>query len=151
MLETCVAARPCHPGLGDPLVPAILAGIRAGSAVADVARTAALSERQLLRRCRQMFGYGPKTLARILRLQEALRSARTGRRLAVVAADAGYADQAHLAREVRALTGVALTSLLGPARPSSPAPAGLAEPPGLPGLPGLPDKDGPAGPLGQGA
>ncbi|WP_242422302.1 MULTISPECIES: helix-turn-helix transcriptional regulator [Frankia] len=151
VLETCVAARPCHPGLGDPLVPAILAGIRAGSAVADVARTAALSERQLLRRCRQMFGYGPKTLARILRLQEALRSARTGRRLAVVAADAGYADQAHLAREVRALTGVALTSLLGPARPSSPAPAGLAEPPGLPGLPGLPDKDGPAGPLGQGA
>ncbi|EIV96021.1 helix-turn-helix domain-containing protein [Frankia sp. QA3] len=165
VLEASVAARPHHPGLGDPLVPAIIAGIRAGSPVADVARGAALSERQLLRRCRQTFGYGPKTLARILRLQEALRSARTGRRLAAVAADAGYADQAHLAREVRALTGVALTSLLGTTRPSSPAPAGLADPPGLPeptrlpeppGLPGLPgppgilDGPGPAGHLGQG-
>ncbi|MCM3924019.1 helix-turn-helix transcriptional regulator [Frankia sp. AiPs1] len=155
VLETCVAARPRHPELGDPLVAAIVAGIRAGSPVADVARAAALSQRQLLRRCRQLFGYGPKTLARILRLQEALRSARTGQRLAVVAADAGYADQAHLAREVRALTGVALTSLLAPARPSGPAPAGPAEPPGaprLPGpeLPGLPGEDRPAGIPGQG-
>ncbi|CAJ64337.1 putative AraC family transcriptional regulator [Frankia alni ACN14a] len=114
VLETCVAARPRHPALGDPLMPTIVAGIRAGLPVAEVARAAALSERQLLRRCRQMFGYGPKTLARILRLQDALRSARAGRRLAVVAADAGYADQAHLAREVRALAGVTLTSLLDP-------------------------------------
>ncbi|WP_261575872.1 helix-turn-helix domain-containing protein [Frankia gtarii] len=125
VLESSVAASPRHPRLGDPLVPAIVAGTRDGSPVADMARAAALSERQLLRRCQQMFGYGPKTLTRILRLQEAVRSARTGRRLAAVAADAGYADQAHLARDVRALTGVALTSLLGPgpAEPAEPAEA----------------------------
>lgn len=120
VLEASLADRPRHPGLGDPLVPAIVAGIRNGVAVTDVARLTALSERQLLRRCRQVFGYGPKTLARILRMQEALRAARTGRRLAAVAADAGYADQAHLAREVRGLTGVALTSLLRQARPTEP-------------------------------
>jgi AraC-like DNA-binding protein len=53
-------------------------------------------------------GYGPKTLQRVLRLQRVL--AQAGRqplvgRLADIALDAGYADQAHMSREVRALTG----------------------------------------------
>ncbi len=42
----------------------------------------------------------------------ALELARTGEPLALVAARAGYADQAHLAREVRALAGVPVTTLL---------------------------------------
>jgi AraC-like DNA-binding protein len=112
-LTAALAGRPPHPGLDDPLAPAIVAGVRGRAPVVELARTAGLSERQLLRRCRRMFGYGPKTLARILRLQDALDAARHGRGLAAVAADAGYADQAHLAREVRALTGVTATRLLG--------------------------------------
>src|SRR5690606_24807033 len=41
--------------------------------VAELARETALSERQLHRRCTAVFGYGPATLRRILRLQRFLR------------------------------------------------------------------------------
>jgi AraC-like DNA-binding protein len=60
-------------------------------------------------------GYPPRTLARILRFQRFLRSARragAGRNLAVLAADAGYADQAHLTRESRHLGGLPPAALL---------------------------------------
>ena len=51
------------------------------------------------------FGYGPKTLQRILRFQRAVRLIGGGRPLGEVAATCGFADQAHLTREVRALSG----------------------------------------------
>ena len=79
-----------------------------------VAAETGLGERQLRRRCEAAFGYGPKTLARVLRLQRALALARAGTPFAAVAADAGYADQPHLSREVRALTGLPLGELLAP-------------------------------------
>ena len=65
----------------------------------------ALSERTLRRRFGEAFGYGPKTLDRILRFQRFLTLLRgTGHRsLAGLAAAAGYADQAHLTRESRRL------------------------------------------------
>ncbi len=65
-----------------------------------------LSERQLLRRCTVAFGYGPATLRRILRLQRFLAlagDAHTGRTIAHLAHEAGYADQQHLARDARAI------------------------------------------------
>lgn len=65
----------------------------------------ALSERQLHRLSLDAFGYGPKTLTRVLRLVRALDLARSGMPYAQVAARAGYADQAHLAREVKSLAG----------------------------------------------
>jgi AraC-like DNA-binding protein len=80
--------------------------------VADLADELGLSERQLHRRCRAAFGYGPKTLQQVLRFQRALRLARDGGRLADVAAVTGYADQAHMAREIRRLAGVPVTQLL---------------------------------------
>jgi AraC-like DNA-binding protein len=104
------------------LPPFALAGIRAGTPVAEVARAAALSERQLLRRCQLALGYGPKTLARIVRFRSAVALARAGTPFADVAATAGYADQAHLARDVRALGGVPLRELIGgPAEAAAPA------------------------------
>ncbi|MBW1598415.1 AraC family transcriptional regulator [Streptomyces sp. JJ38] len=108
-----LAARTRTPGrLGRELHPAVARALAAGRSVADVAREAGLSERQLHRRSLDAFGYGPKTLARILRFQRALERARAGRPPAEVAAVTGYADQAHLAREVRALAGVPLGTLL---------------------------------------
>ena len=67
-----------------------------------------LSERTLRRRCESAFGYGPKTLERILRFQQFLALLRRSRapRLAELAAASGFADQAHLTREVRRLGGL---------------------------------------------
>ncbi|ADI07070.1 AraC family transcription regulator [Streptomyces bingchenggensis BCW-1] len=96
----------------DPAVGAVVAGLSGGRSVAEVAAAVGLGERQLHRRSLAAFGYGPKTLARVLRLNRALDAARVGTAFAEVAAVTGYADQAHLAREVRALTGVPLGRLL---------------------------------------
>jgi AraC-like DNA-binding protein len=96
----------------DPTMVALAGAARAGAPVGTVAERCGLSPRQLQRRSNTAFGYGPKTLHRILRLQRAVALARTGRPFAAVSADAGYADQAHLAREVRAMAGVPLSALL---------------------------------------
>jgi AraC-like DNA-binding protein len=90
----------------DSFALEVVRGLRRGAGVRAVAAAAGLSERQVYRRCLDAFGYGPKTLARVLRLNEALDQARAGLPLAQVAAVSGYADQAHLTREVKALTGV---------------------------------------------
>ncbi|MEU4581861.1 helix-turn-helix domain-containing protein [Kitasatospora aureofaciens] len=96
----------------DPLVRAVAAALAAGRGVAATAEAVGLGARQLHRRSLAAFGYGPKTLARILRLQRALGLARSGVPLAETAARTGYADQAHLARDVRELAGTRLTALL---------------------------------------
>ena len=64
------------------------------------------------RRSLAAFGYGPKTLQRVLRFQRALGLARSGMALADVAQAAGYADQPHLANEVRVLAGMPVRALL---------------------------------------
>ena len=96
----------------DRAMVALAAGARAGRPVGAIADSLGLSARHLQRRCKTAFGYGPKTLARVLRLQRALALARNGSPFAEVSANAGYADQAHLSREVRALAGVPLRGLI---------------------------------------
>ena len=98
----------------DPSMVALAASARAGRPVSLIADRCGLSPRQLQRRSNEAFGYGPKTLARILRMQRAVSLARRGSPFASVSAEAGYADQAHLAREVRAMAGVPLGVLLSP-------------------------------------
>jgi len=83
----------------------------------ELADAVGLSTRQLHRRCTVAFGYGPATLARILRFQRFVRSALGGGHhrsvpLAGLAACAGYADQAHLSRECRAITGETPSALI---------------------------------------
>lgn len=95
------------------LVGAVVEGVRAGLPVARIAAGAGIGERRLHRRCLEAFGYGPRTLGRILRMNRAVDLARGGTPFATVAAVAGYADQAHLSREVRSLTGVTLGVLIG--------------------------------------
>ncbi|GAA3338338.1 helix-turn-helix transcriptional regulator [Amorphoplanes nipponensis] len=97
----------------DRAMVAVAAAARAGRPVGAIADRCGLSPRHLQRRCRSSFGYGPKTLARILRLQRAVALARAGRPFAEVSVSAGYADQAHLSRDVRALAGVPLGELVG--------------------------------------
>jgi len=98
----------------DPAILGIVSELSAGANVAVAAAAIDMGERRLHRRCLDAFGYGPKTLARILRLGRALDLARTGAPFATVAAQIGYSDQAHLSREVKALAGVPLTALISP-------------------------------------
>ena len=108
-----VAARRLRAADGpDRLGRRVAAALAAGASVTETAAQAGLDPRSLLRHSRHLFGYGPKTLARILRMRRALALARTGVPLAEVAVRAGYADQAHLTRDVRALAGVPPTVLL---------------------------------------
>ncbi|MCD2114512.1 helix-turn-helix domain-containing protein [Rhodococcus rhodochrous] len=85
--------------------------LAAGAAVTEVAATLGWSDRTLRRRSARAYGYGPKMLSRVLRFRRAVARARAGDDFARVAADCGYSDQAHLAREVRALSGVTLGEL----------------------------------------
>ena len=71
-----------------------------------------LSARQLHRRCVRSFGYGPTTLTRILRFQRFLAVAPRCPSIAAGAAAAGFADQAHLARECRSIAGMTPTALV---------------------------------------
>jgi AraC-like DNA-binding protein len=71
-----------------------------------------LSERQLRRRFHAGVGYGPKTLQRVLRFRRFLSQATHTRDLARVAADAGYADQAHLTRDCARLSGLTPSQLV---------------------------------------
>ncbi|MFE0450484.1 helix-turn-helix domain-containing protein [Streptomyces sp. NPDC058914] len=96
----------------DPELRRLVTALAAGRPVATAADELGLGARRLHRRSLAAFGYGPKTLARILRLQRALALARAGLPYADTAARTGYADQAHLARDVRKLTGTTLTDLL---------------------------------------
>lgn len=74
----------------------------------------ALSPSQLRRRCLRAVGVSPKVLQRTLRFQGFLALAQAGAvSPAGLAADAGYADQAHLGRECLRLTGLTPRALLG--------------------------------------
>lgn len=95
----------------DPLV---LAATRRlgfpGSRVDELADALGISERQLRRRFHQSVGYGPKTLDRVLRFRRLVSQARAVSAgevdLSRLAADLGYADQAHMARDSVRLTGL---------------------------------------------
>ena len=106
-----------------PFDLAVLAGIRWLSRhpqgrIGQLSRTIGLSERQLHRRFSTAIGYGPKTFQSVLRFQRLLKTAHeTGpeRSLADLAINTGYADQAHMTRDVQRLANIRPTELLGSA------------------------------------
>jgi AraC-like DNA-binding protein len=99
-------------GQPDPLVAAAVARLEANPAgaarVAALGPDLGLGERQLRRRFLAGVGYGPKTLARVLRFQRLLALLRDPGgppSLAEVAVRVGYADQAHMTAECTRLAG----------------------------------------------
>jgi len=133
----------------DPLVSeaARLLG-RPRAEVGAVAARLGVGERQLLRRCRAAAGYGPATLRRVLRFRRFVTRVDTGHGrlgtpgapggmgpdgrgrmggpdgmdgpdLAWLAAETGYADQAHLTRECVRLAGLPPAALAAQRRPSA--------------------------------
>ena len=97
----------------DPAVRAAVSRLLdPGQRVGELATTLGFSERQLHRRFLSGVGYGPKTLQRVLRLRRFLSLVGLDG-LAGAAAGAGYADQAHLTRDCRSLTGRTPAQLAG--------------------------------------
>jgi AraC-like DNA-binding protein len=82
--------------------------------VAQLAEHTGRSERSLQRLVRRRLGLSPKWLIQRRRLQEAslrLRQLGPAESLADLAAELGYADQAHFARDLRTITGSSPTEL----------------------------------------
>lgn len=81
----------------------------------ELADEVGMTPRHLHRRLVRTFGYGASTLGRFLRFQRflAVRELADGApSIARLAAAAGYADQAHLARDCRAITGLTVRQFL---------------------------------------
>jgi AraC-like DNA-binding protein len=75
--------------------------------VDTVARHLDWNSRTLHRQFVAACGYGPKRFQRIMRVQNAIRAMHSSprTRFADLAAKAGYADQAHMTRDFRSITG----------------------------------------------
>ncbi|WIV58658.1 AraC family transcriptional regulator [Amycolatopsis nalaikhensis] len=113
ILETLVAQRRVTP---DRRVLAAVHALGTATRTSDVADTVGVSERALRRHLVHAVGAGPKQVHRIrrfqrfLRLLEPLAARRTS--LARVAAELGYADQSHLGRDCRRLSGSSPAALV---------------------------------------
>ena len=96
------------------LTPAALRAGRAAMRVCDQPMTPVetladeqhVSRRQLERDFGQWLGTSPRHLSQVARVQAVSRKAQVGASLADIAADVGFADQAHMSRVVRQLTGL---------------------------------------------
>ena len=88
---------------------ALLRYSRGGARIRDVAAALGVGERRLERAFDRSVGVSPKVFGRVMRLRRVVnRIARAPRAASwtSIALDAGYADQSHLIREFRALTGL---------------------------------------------
>jgi AraC-like DNA-binding protein len=119
-LEHALLERASRVPAPDPAGVAIFRTVAASTSTEaevtqHICRALGMSERTVRRRSLEAFGYGPKTLHRILRFQGFLQRARactTAGPLAQLATEAGYADQAHLCKEARLLSGMTPSSIL---------------------------------------
>jgi AraC-like DNA-binding protein len=109
---------------GDPLVTMLARTLAAQplTPLDTLVDRAGLGERQVRRRFESAIGYGPKTFQRIMRFHRWLDLAEASppaeRSLVDLAADAGYADQAHLTREVTRLAGLPPAAFLASRTPA---------------------------------
>ncbi|MDT0395088.1 MULTISPECIES: helix-turn-helix domain-containing protein [Streptomyces] len=114
VLDQVISARlACSQATPSPVVQEAWSNLVASHGtvtISDLAVITGRSRRRLETLFGEQIGLPPKTLARILRYQYALRMAPpVNRTWAETAAMCGYHDQAHLAREVRTLTGLTTT------------------------------------------
>lgn len=108
----------------EPGLRPVVAHLSAGRSATATAGALGWTTRSLHRRCLAAFGYGPAMLRRVLRFRRALALLQSGMATVEVAGRAGYADQPHLSREVRALAGMAPGQLASGANRSTPMPSG---------------------------
>jgi AraC-like DNA-binding protein len=87
---------------------------RGTTAIGHVAKEVGWSHKRLITRFARQVGLTPKKAARLVRFEHLLAHVTTGRTTPwpVAAAEAGYADQAHMIRDFRTFTGVTPTEYL---------------------------------------
>jgi len=117
------AARVCRLHRGDRAAAPRPAGHHLGDGAAPISRIAdevGWSRRHLIARFRQQVGLTPKIGARLVRLDAVWRHIEKRGPLdwGQVAADAGYADQAHLIRDFRQFTGTTPAEFLARTLPA---------------------------------
>jgi AraC-like DNA-binding protein len=91
-----------------------LSDSRGGVEIGALTGELGCSRKHLITRFREQVGLPPKTIARILRFRGALASLENGNgdRLAEIAQDCGYYDQAHLNRDFREFAGLTPTEFM---------------------------------------
>ncbi|MCE9580355.1 MAG: helix-turn-helix domain-containing protein [Deltaproteobacteria bacterium] len=105
--------RPAPP---DPIAAAAVRAIdahRGAIRIAALARALGISQDPLEKRFRRAIGASPKQVASLVRVRHALALQRAGASWARAAHEAGYCDQSHLVRELRAVVGVAPGEFVG--------------------------------------
>ena len=108
-VERALAARADHTGAGTfQLAAAVQRALCQGHSVATIAARLAVDRRTLSALFQREVGFGLKRYARLARFEQALRAVRAkdAPSLGLVAAQSGFADQAHLTREFRYFAGV---------------------------------------------
>lgn len=115
LLEQFLTARLRHPTLH----PAVTFGVAqltgpSGASISAVTSAVGLSGRRFAQVFREQVGLKPKTFARVRRFQRVLQQVNVAPHLdwADVAAQHGYADQAHLIHEFRDMAGLSPTAYL---------------------------------------
>lgn len=84
-------------------------GGRCGSA--EMAKKLSMSDRSFSRLWSEIVGLQPRKFIQLMRFHNALQMIDAGAKLAKVAADCGYSDQSHMARQIKAITGLSPSSL----------------------------------------
>ena len=108
-----------HPTTSDAIISNVISHIfdtSAPLAASQLSQISGLSERQLQRLFRVHVGLSPHRLGRVVRANRALRHLRNERYGAInlgdIAAEHGYFDQAHMAREFKGFFGTAPSGFL---------------------------------------
>ncbi len=108
LLDAALQQRLSHEYVFDPNVIAAEQAIRHGIGVGQIPSALQTDRRKLARSFSETVGLGLKSYSRLYRFRAAVSRLRTpsNESMSMIAASLGYADQAHLTREVKEFSGV---------------------------------------------
>jgi AraC-like DNA-binding protein len=112
VMETALVKHMAHPEEPDSAIPWAAQALEQGTPVSEVASELGLLPKTFVRRFRAQTGLSPKRFSRVRRLQRMLGSLGDPATAdwSELAAEYGYADQAHLIHDFRDLTGLTPTA-----------------------------------------